>query len=81
MAPVVSFRSAVATIGRFPALAGVDLEVAGGEVVVVEGPNGAGKTSLLRTCAGLLPLTGGTAEVCAVDLRRHPRQVRRYVGL
>jgi len=81
MAPVVRFRAAVATIGRFPALAGVDLELEDGEVAVLEGPNGAGKTSLLRACAGLLPVAGGEAEVCGVDVRRHPRQVRRHVGL
>ena len=55
MAPVVHFRAAVALAGRFPALAGVDLSLDQGEVVVVMGPNGAGKTSLLRACAGLLP--------------------------
>ena len=56
MAPVVHFRAAVALAGRFPALAGVDLSLDQGEVVVVVGANGAGKTSLLRACAGLLPV-------------------------
>ena len=32
------------------------------------GPNGAGKTSLLRACAGLLPVTSGEAVVLGVDL-------------
>ena len=36
-----------------PAVAGVDLEVADGEVVVVTGPPGSGKTTLLRLAAGL----------------------------
>ena len=44
---------AVVLLDRFPALAGVDLEVARGEIVLLRGPNGAGKTTLLRTCAGL----------------------------
>src|SRR5581483_4508714 len=51
--PAVRFRAAVAVLGRFPALAGVDLDVDAGEIVLVQGPNGAGKTSLLRACAGL----------------------------
>jgi heme ABC exporter ATP-binding subunit CcmA len=76
----VLLRAAVATTGRFPALAGVDLEVAEGEVVVVQGPNGAGKTSLLRACAGLLPLTGGEGNVLGHDLRRGAVAVRRSVG-
>jgi heme ABC exporter ATP-binding subunit CcmA len=67
--------------GRFPALAGVDLVVAQGEVVVLEGPNGAGKTSLLRVCAGLLPLTGGEGTVLGCDLRRDAPALRRRVGM
>ena len=81
MPSAVRFRSAVALLGRFPALAGVDLTVETGEVVLVEGPNGAGKTSLLRACAGLLSVSEGEAEVLGHDLRREARQVRRKVGL
>lgn len=81
MASVIRLRSAVALLGRFPALAGVDLDVVRGEVVLVQGPNGAGKTSLLRACAGLVPIVDGEAEVLGCDLRRHRRAVRRRVGL
>ena len=81
MAPGVSLRAAVALAGRFPALAGVDLTLEQGEVVVVVGPNGAGKTSLLRACAGLLPVTAGAATVLGVDLTEDHTAVRRYVGL
>ena len=81
MAPVVLLRAAVATTGRFPALAGVDLELGPGEVVALEGPNGAGKTSVLRACAGLLPLSSGDATVLGHDLRRDAAAVRRAVGL
>lgn len=81
MAPVVAFRAVVALAGRFPALAGVDLSVEAGEVAVVVGANGAGKTSLLRACAGLLPITAGSAEVLGVDLTADHTAVRRYVGL
>src|SRR5688500_10142571 len=81
MAPAIRLRSAVALLGRFPALAGVDLDVASGEIVLLEGPNGAGKTSLLRACAGLLPIVYGEATVLGHDLRRDRRSVRRLVGL
>ena len=43
--PVVRLRNAVALLGRFPALAGLDLEVHASEVVLLSGPNGAGKTT------------------------------------
>jgi heme ABC exporter ATP-binding subunit CcmA len=64
----IRLRSAVCLLGRFPALAGVDLDVAEGEVVLVSGPNGAGKTTLLRLLAGLLPLSAGTGVVLGHDL-------------
>ena len=81
MAPVVHLRGAVSLLGRFPALAGADLDVEPGEVVLLRGPNGAGKTTLLRVCAGLLPVTGGTAEVLGVDLVTDRTSVRHRVGL
>ena len=68
-------------LGRFPALAGVDLDIDGGEILLLAGPNGAGKTTLLRLCAGLLPLRAGTAEVLGIDLAADQKRVRRSVAL
>ncbi|MFD9795930.1 ABC transporter ATP-binding protein [Streptomyces sp. NPDC059070] len=50
-----------AALGRpgAPALDGVDLDVAAGEVLAVVGPSGCGKSTLLRTLAGLLPPLAG----------------------
>jgi heme ABC exporter ATP-binding subunit CcmA len=81
MPPVVRFRAAVSLLGRFPALAGVDLDVATGDIVLLSGPNGAGKTTLLRACAGLVAISSGEAEVLGCDLRSDRRAVRRRVGL
>lgn len=78
---VVHFRAAVALLGRFPALAGIDLEVGSGQIVLLRGPNGAGKTTLLRACAGLVPVVDGEATVLGCDLRRERRRVRSRVGL
>ena len=77
----LSLRDAVALSGRFPLLAGVDLEVARGETVLVEGPNGAGKTSLLRVCSGLVPLSSGHISVLGLDPGHHRNRIRRRVGL
>jgi len=68
-------------LGRFPALAGADLEVQAGEIVLLAGPNGAGKTTLLRLCAGLLPVRSGHAEVLGVDLAVDRRSLRRSLAL
>lgn len=81
MDPVVLLRDVVAVVGGFPVLAGADLEVRSGEILLLRGPNGAGKTSLLRLCAGLLPVERGTATVLGVDLVTAREQVRSHVGL
>jgi heme ABC exporter ATP-binding subunit CcmA len=81
--PVVELSGAISLIEQFPALAGVDLTVSDGEVVLVRGPNGAGKSTLLRLCAGLAPLNGGTGTVLGRDLARGEdrRMIRRQAGL
>jgi heme ABC exporter ATP-binding subunit CcmA len=71
----------VALLGRFPALAGVDLDVDRRRIVLLRGANGAGKTTLLRALAGLVPVTSGEAVVLGVDLREDRRAVRHRVGL
>lgn len=68
-------------LGRFPALAGADLDVDAGEIILLSGANGAGKTTLLRLCAGLLPLRSGHAEVLGADLAVDRRSIRRALAL
>ena len=81
MEPVVRLVDVVAVLGGFPALAGASLTVERGEIVLLRGPNGAGKTSLLRLCAGLLPVERGSATVLGHDLVVDRAAVRSRVGL
>lgn len=81
MQSVVALRGAVAVLGDFPALAGADLTVNRGDVMLLQGPTGAGKTTLLRVCAGLLPVVRGDAHVLGVDITRDRALVRPRVGL
>ncbi|MCU1395390.1 MAG: ccmA [Ilumatobacteraceae bacterium] len=78
---VAQLSNAVAVLGQFPVLAGADLTVERGEIVLLQGPNGAGKTSLLRLCAGLLPLARGEGTVLGCDLRTNRESIRKRVGL
>jgi thiamine transport system ATP-binding protein len=73
-------RGAEVRFGSRTALAGVDLQVAAGEVVAILGPSGCGKSTLLRAVAGLVPLAAGAVFIDGADmagLRTH----RRGVGL
>lgn len=54
---------------RRPVLAGVDLDVPAGRMVLLTGPNGAGKTSLAWVLAGLATPARGTATLDGAPLR------------
>lgn len=54
-------------------LRGVDLHVAGGEIVCVLGPNGAGKTTLVRVASGLLAPWQGEVRLLGEPLAGRTR--------
>jgi heme ABC exporter ATP-binding subunit CcmA len=81
MENVIELNGVVAVLGHFPALAGVDLVVSRGEILLLQGPNGAGKTSLLRVCAGLLPIERGTGKILGIDITTNREDIRSRVGL
>jgi ABC-2 type transport system ATP-binding protein len=61
---------------RVPALAGVSLGVARGEIFGLLGPNGAGKTTLIKVLLGLVHKTAGEADLLGrpagdIEARRH----------
>jgi len=65
---------------RVVALAGADLRVPYGELVMLVGPSGCGKTTLISILAGLLTRDGGSCSVLGVDpqaLRNGPRTAWR----
>ncbi len=68
------------SFGPLRALAGVDLTVAGGEVLAVLGPNGAGKTTLLRVLAGLTRPSAGQVRVSGRALYSGDSEARRPIG-
>jgi heme ABC exporter ATP-binding subunit CcmA len=81
MEPVIELKGVVAVLGSFPALAGIDLTVNRGEILLLQGPNGAGKTSLLRVCAGLMPIERGEGRILGIDVTTQRQEIRSRVGL
>lgn len=59
----LSIRNLSKSYGAARAVAGVDLDVAEGELVVLLGPSGCGKTTTLRCVAGLEDVSGGTISI------------------
>ena len=66
---------------KVQAVNGVSFTVGDGEVLGLLGPNGAGKTTIMRLLGTVLQPTGGTARVGDFDVRQHPNEVRRVLGV
>ena len=61
-------------------MAGIDLEVAPGEIYGFLGPNGAGKSTTVHMLTTLLPPTSGSAKVGGFDVVKQGADVRRTIG-
>jgi len=67
--------------GHLVAVAGIDLRLADGEVVVVLGANGAGKSSTLNGICGALRPAGGTVVLDGRDVTGMPAHRIAKLGL
>jgi ABC-type cobalamin/Fe3+-siderophores transport system ATPase subunit len=79
-APVVALHDVSAGYFGHVALNRVSLTIQEDDLVVVAGPNGAGKSTLLGVINGLIPVSGGTANVLGVELPAGVRRVCRDIG-
>jgi ABC-2 type transport system ATP-binding protein len=66
--------------GDIHAVAGIDLQVAPGEIYGFLGPNGAGKSTTVHMLTTLLPPTAGRATVAGFDVSSQGADVRRHIG-
>jgi heme exporter protein A len=80
MEPAIELRGLRRDYGERTALAGLSLELAERETLLVLGPNGAGKTTLLRVLATLLRPSGGRARVLGCELPGEAWKLRGRVG-
>lgn len=72
----VEFRKLEKAFGKVRAVAGVDLHVADGELLVCVGPSGCGKSTLLRLVAGLEEPSAGDLLIGGRSVRGVPPQER-----
>lgn len=69
------------SLGGRAVLAGIDLNIAAGEVLGVLGPNGCGKSSLLRCIAGLLKPSHGQVRLDGVPVGNlKPQRLARQLA-
>src|ERR1700739_3964120 len=67
--------------GDVPAVRGIDLDVAAGELFGLLGPNGAGKSTTIGMLTTLVVPTGGRAWVAGIDVVADPVGVKRRIGV
>jgi ABC-2 type transport system ATP-binding protein len=77
----ISVRGLRKSYGEQEAVAGIEFEVAAGEVFGFLGPNGAGKTTTIEILEGYRERNGGEVSVLGVDPAAPTRAWRERVGL
>ncbi|MGH3662927.1 MAG: ABC transporter ATP-binding protein, partial [Micromonosporaceae bacterium] len=77
----ISARGLRKSYGNRLAVAGIDLEVARGEVFSLLGPNGAGKTTTVEILEGFRRRDHGEVSVLGVDPRRADGRWRARLGI
>ena len=78
---MIEAKGLVKKYGDLEAVAGIDLEVYGGEIFGFLRPNGAGKSTTISMLCTLLTPTAGIARVAGIDVVRDPAAVRQRIGL
>ncbi len=76
----ISAEHLVRRFGHFTAVNDVSFRVEKGEIFGFLGPNGSGKTTVIKMLTGLLPLSGGSAEVEGFDVSKDAEAVRENIG-
>src|SRR5207244_9966924 len=67
--PALAVAALEVRYGAVPAVRGLDLEVARGEIVGLVGPNGAGKSSTLHAIMGVVPPVRGDVRLGGRSIR------------
>jgi ABC-2 type transport system ATP-binding protein len=80
MTPKVTVQNLKKRYGGVEAARGVSFEIRDGEIFGLIGPNGAGKTTTVECVIGLREPDEGAIDICGIDARRRPREVKEKIG-
>lgn len=84
---MIEVEALAVSYGDVPALAGIDVQIAAGEFVLVTGPSGCGKSTLARALTGLIPHAlgagmSGRVTVDGLDTQEAPLPLlARHAGM
>ena len=79
--PVVRVRGLTKRYADVEAVAGIDFDVARGEVFGLLGPNGAGKTTTVEILEGLRVPDAGEVSVLGLDVAKHADALKPRIGV
>jgi ABC-2 type transport system ATP-binding protein len=79
--PVIRVRGLTKRYGDIEAVAGIDFDVAPGQIFGLLGPNGAGKTTTVEILEGLRAPDGGEVTVLGVDVTRGADELKPRIGV
>ncbi len=77
----VRVRGLTKSYGGVPAVAGIDLDIARGEIFALLGPNGAGKTTTVEILEGYRQRDGGDVSVLGLDPGRQRGRLKPRIGI
>jgi ABC-2 type transport system ATP-binding protein len=77
----IRVRNLTKTYGDLTALAGIDFDIAKGEIFALLGPNGAGKTTAVEILEGYRARQGGEVHVLGFDPAHQRSQLKRRIGI
>jgi ABC-2 type transport system ATP-binding protein len=77
----IEVRGLRKSFGAKEAVAGIDLDIAGGSLAGLVGPNGAGKTTSLSMMTGLLRPDSGRVLINGLDVWADPRAAKAVIGV
>lgn len=78
---MISCRAIRRDFGDFTAVDNLTFEVPAGTICSLLGPNGAGKSTTIKVLTGLLPLSGGDAQVGGYDVKADLAELKRSIGV